>query len=179
MRDYYSNLETFYNQNHKKLINPNFIWRDDKLTWNNRLGWLKEHNYEKYFQWLINEKQYSLLLTDGAALQIYYEFYKDALKIASLSFYPVPESGFEPFRFDLDIDAAKDYHHTHYHIHYGYNTKGMRMPLYRFPMPSEYIKFVLAYVYAENSFYNFKKDLFLDNLDDLECKYNHSLKFNF
>lgn len=177
MRSYFNNLETFYNHNSKLILNPNFIYKNRLITWNNRLSKSSSEDYEKYFVELLNDRQYSFQFTDGSLTQIFYEFNeKDELVRASLGYFPEPESKFEIFRFDLDHKGAKDYVHSNYHIHFGFNTLGMRISLFHFPKPSEFIKFILAFVYNNSDFFVFNKQNFLKDLDQLKSNYHHYLK---
>ena len=185
MRFIFSDLQKYYNSNYDFLLNYNISFKPNILSWGNYKNREIFDTYEEYFHWIINCRQYSFNLHDGSALQLYYEGDGNTLKKASLAFLPLCDDNLQYFRFDLDYEASRDYCHTCYHVHFGYKTEKMRLTLFHFPKPSQFIQFVKSFVY-EIPVEKFKKDKFYPDLNKLAEnptgiisggeKYNHFLK---
>lgn len=71
----------------------NIEYTANSLSWRGRTrGIYKEVYYPIEYQGLIDLRQYSILLTDGSFLQIYYDFDNQGLTAARLAYYPAPVS---------------------------------------------------------------------------------------
>lgn len=178
IKDMFLDLRKFYNEHYRFLLNPFYTLFDNKiLSWKNYDLYQHFDLYEEYFRWVTNEFQYSIMLSDGSVIQIYAEEGQNGEIVkANYSFLPNTNTKFEYFRFDLDSPNKKDYTHTIYHVHFGHNKPEMRLSLYQFPLPSEFIKFILAALYYKKEFYNFKKTNFFPDLDQLSNRYHHFIK---
>lgn len=90
------------------------LQRENKaITWNARKpGIFKNVYYPLEYQYLIDDQQYSLLLSDGSFFQFYYEFSKtDVLLKARLAYYPSPMptvDSKESISYALDMAAEND-----------------------------------------------------------------------
>lgn len=171
----YNNAETYYNLKLMSLYNKKIIKKDNCLTWPNYLGKLAYTSYEEYYEFSLNNGQYSFLLVDDSMVQLYYECHNNIIKKANLAYLPSSNNGYTYFRFDLDINSKTNYYHNTYHIHFGFNSNNFRLSLYSFPYPSEFLNFI-------NSLYknfdkNFSSDKLLKNLDELKEEYNHCFLF--
>ncbi|MCK4261217.1 MAG: hypothetical protein KAX49_19740 [Halanaerobiales bacterium] len=181
VKSLYSNLKTFYNLKARELhfLNPRFILVQNTLTWDKHISNEKFITYPEYYNWVVNNSQYSLMFEDESYIQIYFESdgEDENVKKGSMAYLPEPEQYSEYFRFDLDMNNITPYNHTAYHIHFGYRSKDVRFCLYQFPFPSEFIKFILTSVYEyEVSCFNPQK--LFSNLDELNNQYNHHLSFS-
>jgi hypothetical protein len=178
----YSNLLTFYNVNNNeyKFLNPRMEKLCDCISWKNYKGNEKFENYDEYYQWALDNVQYSFMFSDESMIQVYFEGVRKKKKFVitkgSMSYLPMPKKYSEYFRFDLDYDREEDYVHTSYHIHFGYRSKDIRFSLMRFPYPSEFIKMILFLDYdKEVNYYN--RSMFMEDLRERSIEYNHALDF--
>ena len=171
-----TSLEKLYRHNYKLIINPNFTSHNNELVW----GKYKENKsfeeYDEYYNWIMNEGQYSLMFLDNSAIQIKIQFKDDKLIKASYSYIPQPDNEYIYLRFDLDNKSSRDFVHTDYHIHFGYNNKHIRVSLHCFPSPTELIEFILAFIYNNKRFYKKYDSKFTPSLDELNTKYHHYFK---
>jgi len=63
----------------------------DQISWTGyKTGIFKDQYYPLEYQWLLDKRQYSLLLRDSSFLQFYYEFDAKGLLKARAAFYPRP-----------------------------------------------------------------------------------------
>lgn len=180
----FKNLQVYFNQNWKHLClqDPLFCLNDKKneITWNNYITQESYDSYYEYYDWVFNNGQYSIRLGDDSLLQVYYKGDKINNKCniikAKLSYLPFIDLPSIYFRFDYDIDSYKPFTHNTCHIHFGYNNELARLTLKKFPMPSEFIKFVLStnYNIGSNCYFDSKK--FIHTLSDNEL-FNHYIDF--
>lgn len=144
-----SNLQTdiniFYKTNASNygLLNPLFIRKNNCLTWSNRDSSPRYSEYEKQFDWAINNNQYSILFGDKGFFQLYYECNENRLINSSISYWPNPTESFEYFRLDFDSKADHSLNHPEFHMHFGYPSNFFRISLSHFPFPSEFFNLVL------------------------------------
>lgn len=177
----YSDLDIFYKANSRKynLLNPRYKFDNRVLSWQNHISNEKFETYPEYFEWVISEVQYSLMLSDESVVQIYFEGEKNKKKFVitkgSMAYLPRPDKYSEYFRFDVDAINARDFDHTAYHIHFGYKAKDTRFCMFEFPFPSEFIKLILSMDYGI-SFETFNPKKVFKNLDSFGSKYNHSFR---
>jgi hypothetical protein len=152
------------------------------VSWENYRTNEKFETYNEYYNWVINKIQYSFMLKDESAIQIFLEGERSGKKDnyvlvkGKMAYLPRPDKYSEYFRFDVDYKKANDYDHTAYHAHFGYRSKDVRFSLYQFPTPSEFVKFVLFIDYGYH-YMHFNSKNFFDDLDLLGNKYNHNLSF--
>lgn len=179
----YYELELFYNINSRKygLIDRFFCRNENVISWHKYESHHKFKTYEDCYNWIINNNQYSFKFQEGHCVQLYYEFDTDKLSKASLNFYPNPDiyDGNDYVRFDCDLGSHRDYIHTSYHAHFGYNSN-YRISIYRFPMPQEFLNFIIVQYYND-LIDNFeviknKKDSPIMTLEELKHKYITHLK---
>lgn len=153
-RAMHSDLERFYHENFRNagLTNPRFILEDRKrLSWADRKPWQAFNTYEEYFHWVLNENQYSLIVQESAFVQIYYEDTNNNEFISSLSFIPEPGLRLPYLRLDCDPSAARDFIHNSFHMHIGYDSQDYRLPLHKFPFPSEFMKVAIGILQGQDS----------------------------
>lgn len=180
IRDLATDLEKCYNIYFRrwKLTNPNFLETGGALTWKNRTGIITSDEYEEFYQKIIDDIQYSLIM-DEAALQIYFQSNDGKVSEANLAFIPKPGSGLDYFRIDCDFGRARDYTHTTYHGHFGFNCHDMRFSVREFPFPSQFVRFcrALAFGAATDSF---DRQKFLNrDLVQIGSKHHHCFSFIF
>lgn len=176
-----TDLHTFYNANYRrwKLQNPSFVQKDGCLTWRNRVGINHEEDYEKLYQQVIDDVQYSLMIENRAVVQIYYQSSHGKVTDAALAFIPEPGTGLEYFRLDFDLRRAKHFSHTTYHAHFGFHCKEMRFSIKEFPYPSQFLRFICGIAF-QRKIEHFNRDKFLaDDLVSTGCKHHHGLGFIF
>jgi hypothetical protein len=181
IRDLAVDLTTFYNVNYRRwsLHDPNFVETDGSLTWRKRSGFLRIDDYDRFYQQVIDDVQYSLMIDSAAVVQLYYQADGKRLCEASLAFIPKPGSGREYFRLDFDARRARDYSHTVYHGHLGFNCKDMRFSVKEYPYPSQFLRFACALAFGQK-IQSYNRDKFLGHdLGAWKSKYHHSLSFVF
>jgi hypothetical protein len=172
----HTNLKIAYSENSSKheIINPFFVWNGNTVSWNNYLGKNPHGNYEEYFQWVYDNNQFSFEVADFCVAQVYYEVKEEKIEKASLAFLPFPNLSHQYLRFDLDHEAARDFEHCSYHVHFGYPSNMVRLALFNYPWPSEFMKFVL-FMIGKEQVQKFSSQNFFPSLDLLGNKHNHSL----
>ncbi len=172
----HSNFLFTYNQYFEQysLTNPLFCISPNKkkLTWLNYRSKESFYTYEEYYNWVNNNLQYSIAISDKALIQIFFEGDGKKILKSSLAFLPNPNILMSYFRFDMDLLSCKNYYHNSYHINFGYRTDDVRYSLNKFPYPSEFIKFSL-FLIGKDEFLFFKKDHFFSDLNSLGEKYSH------
>ena len=182
IQDLYNDIDRFYNLNWNKygLTNPNYTRINNTLSWNAYKSKDSYKTYEEFYRWLSNNKQYSFQLGhDDSFIQLYYETDDNKLLKSSLGFIPSPasvEEGLVYLRFDCDFSVNTDYHHTIYHIHFGHPDAEMRLCLYRFPLPSHFIEFIMQIAYQQTPPKESRQSEYIPDLEGLSCKYAHYLK---
>lgn len=174
----YIDLKQFYNCSYLKynLQNPLFCINGNHLTWNNYLPKESFYTYEEYFDWVVNNNQYSLVILDNLLLQIFYEEKNAKIVKGSLTFLPNPDSMMSYFRFDMDTQKAKDFYHNSYHINFGYNSDDVRFTLFKFPYPSEFIKFAL-FLSGRSEFTKHSQSKYFTDLRAIGESFSHFLDF--
>ena len=60
------------------------------------------------------------------------------------------------------------------HIHFGYKNDDLRVSLHKYPLPSQFVAFLLN---SKEKVAVFDKDKFFPSLDDLKELYNHKFEF--
>lgn len=180
VQDLYTDIQKYYNLNYRdsQLINPRFIINDNKLTWASYKTKENKETYEEYFQWVLDNSQFSLQINDEALIQIFYEEDIKSKEVfrGSLSFLPRPDYLMSYFRFDFDRNAKIDYSHNSYHINFGYRSDDLRFSLKKFPYPSEFMNMVLFFL-NKKEIKSFDKGNFYADLDSIGELYNHSFDF--
>jgi len=173
-----TNLKIAFSENSMKheVVNPFFIRSGNTISWGNYLGKNPQQYYDSYFQWVYDNYQFSFEITDLCVAQLYYEFSEDKITKASLAFLPYPHLSHQYLRLDLDHEATRDFDHCSYHVHFGYPSNMVRLALFNFPWPSEFMKFILFMV-GKEKIQKFLPQNFFPNLDDLGNKHNHSMSF--
>lgn len=75
-----------------KILTTNFCANASLVSWNNYIPLInKRYSYLWEYQYLLNERQYSFLLSDNSFFQFFYEFDNaGAIKKAKLAYYPYP-----------------------------------------------------------------------------------------
>ena len=181
----HTDLLKYYNLKFRELglRNPNFLFDGSRVSWNKYRPREEFTTYKEYYDWVLENFQYSLMLSDDSVVQIYYEVNqatdREKLDKASLAFLPNPLTvdidGVNYIRLDCDMDSHIDYFHTAYHIHFGYRSQ-MRVSLFQFPTPSQFFNFIMNAAY--NDFYSPQKTLKNCSILDLDSqgyKYQHYL----
>lgn len=183
LSEIYSNIEQMYNIYGEKfgLMNPRFIKNDNyQITWLHHISNEKFETYEEYYFWAYENVQYSFSLQDDSLVQFFFEGQKCGKRIpinkGSMAYLPNPYSYSEYFRFDIDLDNEKDYDHPSYHAHFGYRAKDVRFTLYKYPMPTEFLK-LIQFLHYGISIESYSKEKFWENLSDRKIKFNHYLDF--
>jgi hypothetical protein len=117
-------------------------------------------------------------MNDGSYFQLYYRAEGDRLVQGSLAYLPSPSilavRGARYARFDCDIAAHRDIYHLGYHAHFGYGSQ-MRLPLMRFPMPSQFLDFVKVAIYCRDATVPGAVSRHIADLDRLGMRYAHVL----
>lgn len=177
------------NQNFPKYANNELVWENYK----NIAFSLKNETYEKIYNACLDEKDYNIMLLDGAFLQMKYQFHRNKIVGHILSFYPNPNfekfqdnpEEFEelyfgnelftdildkktiifPIRFDFS-DVHTDIIHPRVHCTFG-NYKDCRIPITKPISPKRFVSFILR------NFYSYK---FLE--DNLETELESNLNFD-
>lgn len=179
IRHLYTNLNQFYNLEYRDfhLLNPKYIINGSKLTWSKYVPRENQETYEEYFQWVLDQGQFSLQIGDFAVIQIFFEEdMNHEVYRGSLSFLPEPTYLYSYFRFDFDSLANINYTHNSYHVNFGYKSDDLRFSLKRFPYPSEFIKFAL-FLTAKKEIASFPGTNFFTDLDSMKEDYNHCIDF--
>jgi hypothetical protein len=160
------------------ITNPFFILSPSKrmLTWTNYLTKEKFYSYEEYYDWVSNNLQYSMSLSEVAFFQIFFEEKDGEIFRGSLSFLPRPDLLMTPFRFDLDLLNVKSYYHNSYHVNFGYRSDDFRFTVNKFPFPSEFVKFCL-FLNGSEEFNSFNRKKFFKSLGLIREDYSHSFDF--
>lgn len=183
IRSLRANLDTFYNLNFRKynLVNPYYIIDSstNSLTWINYRHDEYFDNYPDYFNWVIDNGQFSLEIRGKGLIRVYFKLVDEENLIASMSFLPNPDLYSTYFRFDMDKSRKADYIHSSYHVHFGYNNFAYRLPLFHYPWPSEFLLFSLFTVGLSEERKSLTERNFFENLDQLFESYDHSLSFKF
>jgi hypothetical protein len=92
----------------KLVIDVNYCRIGDAITWSDYIPGIHNHvNYYYEYRWIIDHRQFSLLLSDGGALQFYYGFEGDALVSARQCYHPSPLEGIADYT-ELDLDISLD-----------------------------------------------------------------------
>ena len=183
LNDIYINIQQMYNIYGRKygLMNPRFIKNDNgQITWLIHISNEKFETYEEYYLWVNENLQYSFSLEDDSLIQIFFEGKRQGKKIpvkkGSMAYLPSPYSYSEYFRFDVDLDNEKDYAHPTYHAHFGYRAKDVRFTLFKYPMPTEFLK-LIQFLHHEVPIEQYAKEKFWETLADRNIKFNHCLDF--
>jgi hypothetical protein len=91
------------------IIDINYVTVDESITWDNYLSGLHNHvNYLYEYRWMIDNRQYSFLLSDGGALQFYYNFSGGELLSSRQCYYPPPFNGDIDDHRELDLAISLD-----------------------------------------------------------------------
>lgn len=92
----------------KLIIDVNYCMVGNSITWSDYTSGIHNHvNYYYEYRWIIDHRQFSLLLTDGGALQFYYHFEGDELLSSRQCYYPPPLHGVEDYG-ELDLEMSLD-----------------------------------------------------------------------
>ncbi|HLO59212.1 MAG TPA: hypothetical protein VK179_10750 [Bacteroidales bacterium] len=174
----YSNLERIYNANFRKydLQNPFFCLKNNELTWHSYVPKESFYTYDEYFKWVINNNQYSLAVSGKALIQVYFREENRIITKGTLAFLPEPDSFMTYFRFDMDTINPAPYYHNTYHIHFGYRSDDIRFSLYKFPYPSEFIKFTL-FLLGNSEFTSHNNERFFSDLATIGESFSHKFEF--
>ncbi len=177
----YTNIEKIYHINRVKygIMNPRFCKNNlNQITWVNHVSNEKFESYEEYYLWVNENLQYSFSLNEDSFVQFFFEGEKVGKKIevykGSMAYLPNPYTYSEYFRFDMDLKNEKDYGHESYHVHFGYRAKDVRFALYKYPLPSEFMKLV-EFLHYNISITGFVQNNFWETLSDRGIKFNHCL----
>lgn len=180
VKNLHANLLLAYNHYSKKysISNPLFCLSPNGkiLTWLNYTSREYFYTYEEYYQWVNENLQYSLALSENVLVQIFYEEKDNKIIRGSLCFLPHPDLLMSYFRFDMDVEKCKNYYHNTYHINFGYRSDDVRYSLNRFPYPSEFIKFCL-FLMGNEEFNRFSKKKFFNDLNSVGESYSHLFDF--
>lgn len=172
---------------------------DQDLTWFGREKNISDARmyselgeYSDYFQFCLNNSFFSLQIADGSLVQLYMKAGPHGeLVDGSLAFIPKPDNGFDYFRLDYAPAEARHYRHNRYHGHFGFRSKNMRISLFQYPWPDEFLTF-LAHIISDEKgrqlegydrpigarITRFHRKRHLQNLDYHYERYNHSLRFS-
>ena len=177
----YANIEQVYNIKREQydLMNPRFCKNaNNQITWLNHISNEKFDSYEEYYFWVNENLQYSFLLNEDSFVQFFFEGEKVGKKIevyrGSMAYLPNPYTYSEYFRFDMDLKNEKDYKHVSYHVHFGYRAKDVRFALYKYPLPSEFLK-LIQFLHYDISLTKFSQNKFWESLSDRNIAFNHCL----
>lgn len=167
---------------------------------NNKIGNIVKFNFLNYisfFDELVTNQKYHIILNDGSIICFYYEFNQEGSIIKHCLYYlPCPSekvemefklNGYnhvdeiEPnillllsellekyIRIDYSLEGKKDYVHTNVHLHYGYTDNKLRFPLYSKVYPEEFLYFILKYVYLSDD----------DRLENLNLGENKNIELS-
>jgi hypothetical protein len=90
------------------LIDVNHCAVGTSITWSNYISGIHNHvNYYYEYRWMIDYRQFSLLLDDGGALQFYYSFENDELRFSRQCYYPPPLDKVGDLR-EIDVEISLD-----------------------------------------------------------------------
>lgn len=169
---------------------------DRALTWFNRDAKLEDarmHAYlgtsVEYFNFCVSESYFSLQIADGSLIQIHLRADPDGFfDGGSLALVPKPGNGFDYFRLDCEPGDARHFRHNRYHGHFGYNASNMRISLFQFPWPGEFLAFVAHLMSDEKGrglngsdfqvkarITGFNSNCLLEDLASVGERYNHCL----
>jgi len=150
---------------------------------------LQKEKYEVMYSECLKEKDFNILMLDGALIQFMYRFHRDNLLEHRIAFYPNPSierfqdnpDGYEeqyygeklfsevfdekvvctPLRFDFnaDNDIHKDVEHPKSHLTIG-NYSNCRIPVKAPITPHRFIRFILRSFYYDKFDLLFTDDIF-------------------
>ena len=90
------------------LIDVNYCTVGNSVTWADYITGIHNHvNYYYEYRWIIDLRQFSLLLSDGGALQFYYRFQDDQVTSARQCYYPPPLDSVGDLR-EFDVEISLD-----------------------------------------------------------------------
>lgn len=183
IKEVYANIQQTYNMFASKynMMNPRFFLNDmNQISWLGYISNEKFETYEEYYFWVLDNVQYSFSFGDDSLVQFFFEGEAKGKKIevikASMAFLPNPYSYSDYFRFDMDLKNEVDFEHVSYHAHFGYRSKNVRFTIYKYPMPSEFVK-LIRFLHYSTTIKSFSENKFWENLNERGIKYNHALDF--
>lgn len=183
LKEVYANIQYTYNMfaSEYDMLNPRF-WLNDRnqISWIGHMSNEKFETYEEYYFWALENVQYSFSFGDDSLVQLFFEGETKGKKIevikASMSFLPNPYTYSDYFRFDMDLKNEVDFEHASYHAHFGYRSKNVRFTIYKYPMPSEFVKLV-RFLNYNTAIESFSESKFWEDLNERGIKFNHALDF--
>ena len=90
------------------LIDVNYCVAGDSVTWSDYVSGIHNHvNYYYEYRWIIDYRQFSLLLIDGGAIQFHYRFEEGELRSSRQCYYPPPMENVGDLR-EIDIEISLD-----------------------------------------------------------------------
>lgn len=176
INDALSMLRSLYFDWQHMLANPNFIRKDNQVTWNNNKRiFLDEPITYDDVALLCDEKQYSFQLIDGSLIQLYYSFdgRGKTVSSASLSYFAYKNETSNQLDVDYEIDekwkeeeslsdnlfaswVRLDYNpsekrtvvHNDSHLHIS-SFPNSRLAVKGIPTPKQFVEFIIALCYPE------------------------------
>ena len=175
-----ADLDGYYYTHGDTLGNPNYHVIGNNILWNNYLPREPYQDYEHYYDWTFDNMQYSFMLGDDSLIQLAYTVSGNSLSNGCLAYIPHPvaceDNGLVYVRLDCDPQAHRDFVHTMYHAHIGSPDAKMRISLRQFPLPSQFLDFVLVTGYEHTYLGPGKKSKHIKDLDSLALRYAHRLE---
>lgn len=158
--------------------NISFSVSDDSRSVGKPIKTIKIDNYQEIMNEILTNQDYSLSLFDGSLICFCYSFSDlGDIEKSSLSFLPNVESdalfrhksfeyhGEYYLRIDYEPSSFEEFSHSNVHIHATIGKEGIRFPAKRVVLPSEFLLFILMYIYGLQE----KVDAFRNSLKD-NCK---------
>jgi len=110
------NLVASYKAFKSVIIDNNSSQQHGEVGWKNYQTGIHKTVYSKQYEDLIRLRQFSFLLRDKSALQVYYQYDKEGLKKIRLAYYPYPQTiNIKDEQIEVYLDEAlSDALETHY-----------------------------------------------------------------
>lgn len=87
----FENINNCYKVFGDLIIDKNFeIIDGHSVSWKNYTSGISDLLYVQEYEYILNNRQFSLLLLDDSIIQVYYKFNKEGLSKLRLAFYPSP-----------------------------------------------------------------------------------------
>lgn len=134
---------------------PTIIEKNNQIIIGNLSERISHNNYSESTRKMIENVEYTILLTDLSIISIYYVFDKISENIiyGNLSFIPFKDSNEDLMseskyiRIDYDNCGRKEYVHTLVHMHFSTYKNNVRIPLDHVVTPVEFVYIILKYFY--------------------------------
>ncbi|RSK51145.1 DUF2290 domain-containing protein [Hymenobacter rigui] len=88
----FENLDATYKAFKDFIIDRNYSEQNNEICWPSYKSGISKQVYSKQYEDLIANRQFTFLLTDRSAVQIYYSYDNTGLKKIRLAYYPAPKT---------------------------------------------------------------------------------------